>query len=180
MMHNVRRGIEKVPYISRHPSNFKVTRAIKSTILTRIERFKTVTPVCFHRWLWNDAQSLKGHGRDVPLFSLVICQIARTPGPKNQRFHGFESDLSKITGAVAAIKSIRFALFYITEVLLWVCFCNGCTTTLATSHSLPIFGSETGLHFETVFWVGVSHGLNMMNAIIQVAFGVWNKVHGNI
>ena len=28
-----------------HPSNFKVTRADKSTILTQIERFQTVTPI---------------------------------------------------------------------------------------------------------------------------------------
>ena len=40
-------------------SNFKVTRDKKLSILTRIGRFWTVTPVWFHWWLWNDAQSLK-------------------------------------------------------------------------------------------------------------------------
>ena len=30
----------------------------KSPILTRIERFRTVTPVWIHRWFWNDTQSL--------------------------------------------------------------------------------------------------------------------------
>ena len=38
-----------------HPSNFKVTQDKKSPILTRIERFRTVTEVWIYRWLWNDA-----------------------------------------------------------------------------------------------------------------------------
>ena len=42
-----------------HPSNYKVTRLKISSILTQIERFRTVTPVCIHQWLRNDAQSLK-------------------------------------------------------------------------------------------------------------------------
>ena len=41
-----------------HTSNCKVTRLKKSSILTRIERFRTVTPVWIHQWLWNDAQCL--------------------------------------------------------------------------------------------------------------------------
>ena len=41
-----------------HRSNFKVTRDRKLPILTRIERFRTVTSVLIHRWIWNDAQSL--------------------------------------------------------------------------------------------------------------------------
>ena len=40
------------------PSSFKVTRDKKSPILTRIERFRTVTPVWIHQWIWGDAQSL--------------------------------------------------------------------------------------------------------------------------
>ena len=42
-----------------NPSNFKVTRDKKSPIFTRIERFRTVTLVWIHCWLWNNAQSLK-------------------------------------------------------------------------------------------------------------------------
>ena len=42
-----------------HPSNFKVTQLKKSSILTQIGRFRTVSPVWNHRWLRNDAQSLK-------------------------------------------------------------------------------------------------------------------------
>ena len=41
-----------------HPSNFKVTQDKKLPILTQIERFRTVTPIWIHRWIWNDAQSL--------------------------------------------------------------------------------------------------------------------------
>ena len=39
-----------------HLSNFKVTREKKSLNLTRIEYFRTVTPVWIHWWIWNDAQ----------------------------------------------------------------------------------------------------------------------------
>ena len=44
----------------RCPSNFKVTRDKKSPILTRIERFRTVSQVWIQRWVWNDAQNLRG------------------------------------------------------------------------------------------------------------------------
>ena len=67
-----------------HSSNFKVTQNKKSPILTRIVRFQTVTPVLIHPGVWEDAQSLM----------------------KNRLF---ESNLSKITRPVAAIKSLRFA-----------------------------------------------------------------------
>ena len=40
-----------------HPSNFKVTRLKKSSILTQIGRFRTVTPDWIHQWLRNDAQT---------------------------------------------------------------------------------------------------------------------------
>ena len=39
------------------PSNFKVTRDKKLLTLIGIERFRTVTPVWIHPWLWNDVQS---------------------------------------------------------------------------------------------------------------------------
>ena len=69
-----------------YPSNFKVTRDKTLPILTRIERFRTVTPVWIHQWLWNDAQSLKQHWRGALLFFKVICQISRSHGTKNCRF----------------------------------------------------------------------------------------------
>ena len=77
-------SIGEVPYFFQgHPSNFKVTRDKKSTILTRIERFRTVTLVWIHWWLWNDARSLKQHRRGALLFFKVIRQISRSHGTKN-------------------------------------------------------------------------------------------------
>ena len=55
-----------------HPSNFKVTRDKKSPIFTRIERFRTVTQVWLHRWIWNDAQSLTLCRKGALLFFKVI------------------------------------------------------------------------------------------------------------
>ena len=48
-----------------HPSNFKVTRAEKLMILSRIEHVPTVTPVWIHRWVRNYAQSFKGGIEEV-------------------------------------------------------------------------------------------------------------------
>ena len=69
-----------------HPSNFKVTRLQKSSNLTQIGRFRTVTPVLIHRWLWNVTQSLKQQRGDALLFSKVIHQISRSHGTKHHRF----------------------------------------------------------------------------------------------
>ena len=93
-----------------HASNFKVTQLKKSSILTQIRRFRSVTAVWIHQWLRKAAQSLKWHRRGALLFLKVIRQISRSHGLKNRRF---ESNLSKITRPVAAIKSLRFALFFL-------------------------------------------------------------------
>ena len=61
-----------------------------------------------HQWLRNDAKGLKWYRRGALLFLGVIHQISRSHGLKNQRF---EFSLSKIIRPVAAIKSLRFALF---------------------------------------------------------------------
>ena len=66
-----------------------------------------MTPVWIHQWLRNDAKCLKSHRRGALLFFWVIHQISRSHRLKNRRF---ESNLSKITRPVAAIKSLRFAL----------------------------------------------------------------------
>ena len=66
-----------------YPSNFKVTWDKTLQILTRIEGFRTVTPVWIHQWLWNDAQSLKQHRRGALLFFKVICQISRSHRTRN-------------------------------------------------------------------------------------------------
>ena len=73
MMHKAWSSIEEVPYcFEGHPLNFKVTRLKKSSILAKIGRFWTVTPIWIHLWLWNDAQSLKQHRRGALLLSKVI------------------------------------------------------------------------------------------------------------
>ena len=106
-------------------SKIKVTE-----VNTQLSRFRTVPPVWIHIWWWNDAQSfillrrgaLLFNGfemmhkawcsirRGVPLFFDVIHRISRTHGLKNR---WFRSNLSTITRPVAAIKSLRFALFFI-------------------------------------------------------------------
>ena len=65
-----------------YPSNFKVTRDKTLPILTRIERFRTVTPVWIHQWLWNDAQSLKQHWRSALLFSRSSVKFQDHTGQK--------------------------------------------------------------------------------------------------
>ena len=84
---------------------------IKSPILTRIERFRTVSTFWIHWWICNYAQSLMLYRRGA-LLSFVIHQISRSHGLKNSHF---KSSLSKITRPVAAIISLRFALL----LLLW-------------------------------------------------------------
>ena len=44
---------------SRSSVKFQGHTALKSQNLTQIGRFRTVTPVWIHQWLWNAAQSLK-------------------------------------------------------------------------------------------------------------------------
>ena len=74
----------------------------------------------------NYAQSLTWYRRNALLFFEVIHQISRSHGLKNQ---GFESNLSKITRPVAAIRSLRFALFtmfpssYHHEIFQWQKWC---------------------------------------------------------
>ena len=87
MMQKAWSSIEEVPYFFQgHPSKFKVTRLKKSSLLTQIGRFGTVTQAWIHRWIWNDAQSLKQHRIGALLFFNVIRQISRTHGTYNCRF----------------------------------------------------------------------------------------------
>ena len=58
-----------------HPSNFKVTQLLKSSNLIQVGRFRTVTPVLIHWWIWNDR-------RRALLFFGVIHQILRSRGWK--------------------------------------------------------------------------------------------------
>ena len=65
-----------------HSSNFKVTWLIKSSNLTQIGRFRTLSQVWIHQWLRNDAQSLKLHWSGAPFVFKVIYQISRSYGSK--------------------------------------------------------------------------------------------------
>ena len=47
----------------------------KLPILTLIERFRTVTSVLMHRWIWNDAQSLMYYRRGALLFLAATKQL---------------------------------------------------------------------------------------------------------
>ena len=60
--------------------------------LSQFERLRNVTPVWIHRWLRNDAQSLKWHRTGALLFFEVIRQISRSHGQKKNQ--GFGPDLS--------------------------------------------------------------------------------------
>ena len=80
----LRRGV--LLFFQVHPSNFKGTRLKKSSVLTQLWRFRTLTPVWIHPLLWNDAQSLMEHRRCALLFFKVICQISRSYRTRNRRF----------------------------------------------------------------------------------------------
>ena len=59
LMHKAWRSIEEVPYsFPRSYMTFQGHTGQKFTILTRIEGFRTVTPVWIHWWIWTYAQSL--------------------------------------------------------------------------------------------------------------------------
>ena len=87
MLHKAWSSIEEVPYCFwRSSIKFQGHTAKKSSILTKIGHFRTVTPVWIHWCLWNAAQSLKQHRRGAPLSFKVIRQILRSHRTKNCRF----------------------------------------------------------------------------------------------
>ena len=65
-----------------HKWNCKVTQLKKSSNLTQMGRFRTVTPVRIHWWIWNDTQRLMLYRRHALLFFGVIRQISRSHGRK--------------------------------------------------------------------------------------------------
>ena len=79
MMHKAWSSIKEVPYFFQgHTSNCKVTRLKISSNFTQIGRFRTVTPVWIHWWIWNDTQSLMLYRRRALLFFRLIHQISRS------------------------------------------------------------------------------------------------------
>ena len=113
MMHKAWSGIEELPYcIPWWSVKFQGHAGMKkSPILTRIERFRTVTLVWILRWIWNDAQSWVYYKRGALIF--VDFKVTRAEKSKNR----FESNLRPldITRPVAAIKSLWVALFGLTN-----------------------------------------------------------------
>ena len=84
-MHKAWWYLRKESYcFSRLSVKFQGHTAKKSSILTQIGCFRTVTLVQW--WLWNYAQNLKQHRRGVLLFFKVICQISRSQGQKTHQF----------------------------------------------------------------------------------------------
>ena len=61
-------------------SKVKVTE-----VTTRLNCFRTVTPVWIHIWWWNDTYSLMFLRRGALLFLKVIRQISRSHGAKNRQ-----------------------------------------------------------------------------------------------
>ena len=59
-------------------SKVKVTE-----VKTQLSRFRTLTPVWFHIWWWNDAQSFILFRRGALLIFKVICQISRSHSSKD-------------------------------------------------------------------------------------------------
>ena len=69
-----------------HLSNIKVTQEKKSMIFTRIWRFRAVTPVWIHWWLWIGAQSFpdsKVHGANMGPTWVLLAPGGLHVGPLN-------------------------------------------------------------------------------------------------
>ena len=146
-----------------HPWNSKFTWEKNSLIFTQIECFRTVTPVLIQPWLWNYAQSLIWHRRGALLFFKVINQISRSHWLKNRLF---ESNLSKITGLVSTIKSLRFALFCEEFTKYIHGKCQVCLSLLSLNNILPLSLMYYTLYCVVLYLdlskVECFHGQNMM------------------
>ena len=87
MMHKAWCGTgEMACFFSRSSVIFQVHTDKKSPIWSRTGRFRTVTLVWIHKWLWNDARSLKWHRRNVLSSFMVICQSSRSHATTNRQF----------------------------------------------------------------------------------------------
>ena len=101
---------ERCPIVFQgHPSNFKVTREKTSPISTQIGRFRTIGRSQLSNPsdlpCWRSSVKFQGHSAKKNRRFWPKLGVSRL---KNGRF---ESNLNKITRPVAAIKSLRFALF---------------------------------------------------------------------
>ena len=107
-------------------SNVEVTE-----VTSQLNRFRTVTQVWIHIWWWNDAYSLMLLRRGAILFFKVIRQFQGHTALKIVEFYphwpfpNCNSSLNTpmatkwgTTRPVAAIKSLRFALFLLTDAMI--------------------------------------------------------------
>ena len=109
MTHKAWRNIKEVPYcFSRSYIKFWGNVDKSLLIVTRIERYRTVTAVWIHRRLRNDAHSLIWCRRGALLFFDVIHQMSRSHESQNDDLNII---FSKNTRPATAIKSLGFALF---------------------------------------------------------------------
>ena len=123
MMHTAWCIIEEVPYcFSRSSVIFQGHAGQKIADFDPNLVFRTVAPVWIHWWLWNDAQSLT-YIQQVPYcFSRSSIKFQ---GYRGQKIYDLNPILSEIARPVAAIKYLRFVLFYLkieikeTEMLRW-------------------------------------------------------------
>ena len=78
---------ERCPVVSEgHPLTLNVMQDKKSPLLTRIERFRTVTLVWIYQLLCNAARSLIRYRRGALLFLMVIHLMSRSRWTKNRQF----------------------------------------------------------------------------------------------
>ena len=84
MMHKAWSSIEEMPYCFLGSSVKFLGHTTKKIVdfHTRIERFRTVTPIWIHQWVQNEVQSLMYHRRGALLFFKVIHAISRSHGTK--------------------------------------------------------------------------------------------------
>ena len=75
------------PYVFQgRPSNFNVTGDKKPSILTRIERFRTVTQVWAHRWPWRMHKAWHSIEEVLSCFSRSSVKFQVHTGQQNRRF----------------------------------------------------------------------------------------------
>ena len=108
MKHKAWSSWKDVPYcFSRSSVKFWCHMGQKTPILTQIEHFRTVNPVWIHQWLWKAWHSIE----EVPY--CFLRSSIKFPSHTGPKINDLNPILSKNTRPVAAIKSLRFALFWV-------------------------------------------------------------------
>ena len=116
----------------------KVARAEKTLILTQIGRFRSGTQVGKHWCLWNDAKSLKQHGKGVILF----------PRPST-KFQGHAGQKMPISTRIGCFRTVTPVWIH-----RW---------TWNDAQSLKWYREGALLFFEAIRQIGRSHRLKKIN-----------------